>query len=270
MQTLGTGAAKLNLEFQIGSARDITFTFAESDGTSTDISLWTFELFFKKYAGERAKTISLTLGDGLSFPVYEDNQLLAEFTTTDTAIEEGEYYWELRRTDENIPLINGSAFFSFTAETGDIDTVSVTTGDQTVAITIYGSSVSAATQSEVNAGTVTNKYVSPDTLDDYDPNSSVLTDAATIALTGQKHTLTTATGRTFTNSHTGDFIVINITLNATSATFTFPSGYLCSYAGTASGDNTLVITGATSGDLISVAVVKVGSQYLVAGQNFGQ
>lgn len=118
MTILGTGAIEFGLLFQIASARDITFTFTESDGSATDISLWTFELFIKKFKGDRVKVISLTFASGLSFPVYEDNQLLAEFTTTDTAIEEGEYYWELRRTDTGEPLIYGPAKFDFDGSGG--------------------------------------------------------------------------------------------------------------------------------------------------------
>jgi hypothetical protein len=127
----------------------------------------------------------------------------------------------------------------------------------------------AASQNEMNAGEVASKFATPKTLNDLDTDSVALVDGATIDLTGPKHTLATATGRTFTNSFTGDFIEIDITLSATSATFTFPAGYLCSFAGTASGDNTLPVT-ATSGDLISVAIKKNGSQYLVAAANFGQ
>lgn len=87
----------------------------------------------------------------------------------------------------------------------------------------------AASQAQVDAGTVTNKYVSPKTLNDLDTDSSALTDAATIDLTGPKHTLTTA-----------------------------------------SGDNTLPITGATSGDRIDVAILKIDSSYSVAAVNMGQ
>lgn len=118
MQTLGTGATQINLALQIGSAREITFTFTDSDGEETDITLWTFELFVKKYKGDRTKTISLTLNNGLSFPVYETNQLLAEFSIIDTSIEEGEYYWELRRTDTSEPLIYGIAKFDFDGSAG--------------------------------------------------------------------------------------------------------------------------------------------------------
>jgi hypothetical protein len=130
--------------------------------------------------------------------------------------------------------------------------------------------VNPASQAQTNAGSATSVYIDPKRLNDLDTDSVALNDGATIDLTGPKHTLATALGRTFTNSFTGDFIEIDITLSATSATFTFPAGYLCSFAGTASGDNTLVVTGATSGDIISVAIKKNGSQYLVAAANFRQ
>jgi hypothetical protein len=129
---------------------------------------------------------------------------------------------------------------------------------------------SAATQSEVNAGTETSKYVSPSTLQDRDDDVVALVDGATIDLTGPKHTLTTATSRTFTISHAGDDILLIITLSATSGTFTFPASSLCVADGTASGDNTLVITGATSGDKHLVAICKVGSTYFVGSKNCGQ
>jgi hypothetical protein len=128
----------------------------------------------------------------------------------------------------------------------------------------------AASQSEVNTGTETAKYVSPATLQDRDDTAVALVDGATIDLTGPKHTLSTALGRTFTISHAGDEIVLVITLSATSATFTFPAASLCVADGTASGDNTLVITGAVSGDKHLIAIAKVGSTYFVGSKNCGQ
>ena len=128
----------------------------------------------------------------------------------------------------------------------------------------------AATQSEVNTGTATSVYVSPSTLRDRDDTAVALTDAATIDITGPKHTLSCSLGRTFTISHAGDDIVLVITLSATSATFTFPAAALCVADGTASGDNTLVITGATSGDKHLIAIAKVGSSYFVGSKNCGQ
>ena len=70
-----------------------------------------------------------------------------------------------------------------------------------------------ASQSQVNTGTATGVYVSPSTLQDKDDTEVALVDGATIDITGPKHTLATATGRTFTNSHTGDNGVIEITLS---------------------------------------------------------
>lgn len=147
----------------------------------------------------------------------------------------------------------------------------VTVGTQRPSVqTDNRGAASASTQAQVNAGASTTTYVSPSTLQDKDDDAVVLTDGATIAITGPKHTLATATGRTFTISHAGDDIVLIITLSATSATFTFPAAALCVADGTASGDNTLVITGATSGDKHVVAIIKVGSSYFVASKNCGQ
>lgn len=97
----------------------------------------------------------------------------------------------------------------------------------------------------------------------------VLTDGATIDLTAIKHTLATALGRTFTISYTGDDITIEITLSATNAIMTFPAAALCISEGVATGDNTLLMSGA-SGDKYIIAIKKVGSAYYVICKNFKQ
>jgi hypothetical protein len=132
MESLGSGAAVLDLLFQIGSYRSILFDFG------TDISTWTFELSLKKNKGDRVKTLSMTLGSGLSFPVYASDQIQAIFSTTNTSIEEGQYYWELRRTDISLPLINGFAYFTFDAPQGTIEetTLSLTVSQQIINVTI--------------------------------------------------------------------------------------------------------------------------------------
>jgi len=101
-------------------------------------------------------------------------------------------------------------------------------------------------------------------------SATALVDGATIDLTAIKHTLSTSLGRTFTISYTGDDITLIITLTATSATFTFPATTLCVTNGTASGDNTMAFTGATSGDKLVIAIKKIGSDYYAIGKNFGQ
>lgn len=137
METLGSGAAVLDLLFQIGSYRSILFDFG------TDISTWTFEFYLKKNKGDRLKTLSLTLGSGLSFPVYESDQIQAIFSANNTSIEEGQYYYELRRTDIALPLINGFAYFSFDAPQGTIDdtTLELTVLQQTITLAISNISV---------------------------------------------------------------------------------------------------------------------------------
>lgn len=99
--------------------------------------------------------------------------------------------------------------------------------------------------------------------------ASALADAATIDITGSSHTLTSALGRTFTISATGNDLTIELTLNATSATYTFPVGSLCVVEGVVSGDNTAALEG-VSGDKYIIAIKKVDSNYYVAIKNFGQ
>lgn len=102
-------------------------------------------------------------------------------------------------------------------------------------------------------------------------NSAVaLVDGASMDLTAAKHTLATSSAtRTFTISYTGDDIVLEVTLSATSSTFTFPVTSLCVSEGTASGDNTCGLAG-VSGDKYIIAIKKIGSAYYVVSKNFGQ
>lgn len=99
---------------------------------------------------------------------------------------------------------------------------------------------------------------------------AALTDSATIDITGSKHTLTSDEAAiTFTISSPSDDITLELTLNATSATHTFPATALCVSEGTASGDNTLSLSG-VSGDKYIIGIKRVGVNYYVASKNFGQ
>lgn len=135
MVTLGTGAARLDINFQIGSYRLINFAF------NTDISLWSFEFFVKKNKGDRLKVFSKTLADGMSFPIYSDQSIDLEVLSADSQIEEGQYYLELRRTDTNTPLICGYAYFDFDAKQSDQETVSLTITEENVSVTISNLSI---------------------------------------------------------------------------------------------------------------------------------
>lgn len=127
-------------------------------------------------------------------------------------------------------------------------------------------------------GSGTVESVTGDGVDNTDPanpvitnihSATALTDAASIDLTAIKHTLATSSSRTFTISYTGDDITMEVTLNATSATQTFPAGSLCVSEGIATGDNTCPMAG-VSGDKYMFAIKKIDSAYYVVCKNFGQ
>lgn len=100
-------------------------------------------------------------------------------------------------------------------------------------------------------------------------SATALTDGASIDITGPMHTLTTADSRTFTISYTGNFMLIETTLNSVEETMTFPVGSLCRADGVPSGDNTLTLEG-TSGDKHIIAIERIGSVNYVVSANFGQ
>ena len=118
MNTLGTGAGNLNIIFQINSARVLSFVFRRYNSstevyTEEDISGKTFAFFLKKNKGDRLKIFNLTLGNGITIPIYSNNELRVSLSASNTNIEEGEYVWELRRTDLDAPCISGLAYFTF-------------------------------------------------------------------------------------------------------------------------------------------------------------
>jgi hypothetical protein len=157
-KTLGTGAAILNLRFQIGSYRIITFDFG------IDVSGWTFEFYVKQNKGARLKDISLTLASGISIPVYESESIDIYFSSTNTSITEGEYYWELRRTDLNVPLINGLAYFTYDAPDGDESVpLTYTIGGQN--LTVEVSTTAESTVLSIDGGTPTSIYTDLPSID---------------------------------------------------------------------------------------------------------
>jgi len=105
-------ARKVPIKFRINRQANKRFVFTEN-GAELDITGWTWEFFIKRYPGDLKKTISLTLNNGLSFTVYETNSLDVFFTALQTDIQEGQYYWELVRTDIQKTWLNGWAVFSY-------------------------------------------------------------------------------------------------------------------------------------------------------------
>lgn len=118
METLPTGAGKAGLTFQIGSDSYHQFDFVQDDEVTpiTDSTTgWTWEFFIKKSIGDRTKVIDLTLGFGISYVVYSTTSIIIHVSGAQSIVEEGEYYWELRRTDLNEPFMSGPGFFQHEA-----------------------------------------------------------------------------------------------------------------------------------------------------------
>jgi len=213
METLGTGAAIVNINFQIGSYRTIIFDFG------IDVSAWTFELLIKKNKGDRLNALRFTLGSGLSFPVYVSDQIQATFTTTNTSIEEGEYYYQLRRLDVSLPLVNGLAYFAFDAQQGTSDdvTLGLTVSSQTISLTVSNTDFTAALALKQDLATRVQSTTSTATLT---PNVD-LYDMAVITAQAAALTIAAPTG----TPSNGNAFVFRITDNGTARALTFNAIY---------------------------------------------
>ena len=122
MEKIGTGAGRLDLYLQIGSARQLTFVFRTYDSatdtySNDDISGKTFVFFIKKFKGSRKNIVKYTNQSGITVPIYSTNEILVNILAADVSeIEEGEYYWELRREDLDQPKVFGLCFLTFDAQ----------------------------------------------------------------------------------------------------------------------------------------------------------
>lgn len=251
----------------------LIITFLDAAGNPFDISGFDWKLPVKRKPTDSDDAFELSLNDGLTIQGASNHQLKIELSQARSQQRNETYFYRLYDYEELHTWLNGpfrfhNGEFDGTQTTETI-TVSVSGADITLTVETAGSNITAATQDEMNAGTP-GGYAGPDTIKNKDDDAVALDDAATIDITGPKHTLTTASSRTFTISHLGDCIIIDMTLSATSATPIFPATSLCYYNGTASGDNTLPITGAVSGDHIMIGILKFGSNYRVTAINIGQ
>lgn len=96
--------------------QDFVFTVGEEE-TPWVITSFTWAFVLKPNKGNNTDLLFLTLGNGLSFPIYETNRLRARFeAATLKAIGEGEYFWMLIKTDTNEPILKGSCKLTFDPE----------------------------------------------------------------------------------------------------------------------------------------------------------
>lgn len=138
-------AREVSAKFRINRRADKTFIFTE-DGLDFDISGFTWQLLIKRFPGDRVNQISLTLGNGLSIPVYESNILEASFTAAQTNIEQGQYYWELLRTDIEKTWLNGWVTFSYGPQDNENETISLDIDDEGSQVTIEVTGGDGATE----------------------------------------------------------------------------------------------------------------------------
>lgn len=121
MDKIGVGAGRLDLNMQIGSVWDMSVVFRSFNRTTKvytpeDISLKTFSFSLWKFKGSRKKLFNLTNGNGITVPVYSTDEILVTVPASSiTGVDEGEYYYELRRTDLNKPKLFGICYLSFEA-----------------------------------------------------------------------------------------------------------------------------------------------------------
>jgi hypothetical protein len=121
MEEIGTGAGQLVIKMQIGAAWTKDFYFRTYNSTTdvyTDDTLTgtTYSFFLKKNIGDRLKTFNLTLSNGIAFITYTSNGIRVTATATQTSIQEGEYYYELRRTDLDRAILSGKCFLTYDAQ----------------------------------------------------------------------------------------------------------------------------------------------------------
>lgn len=287
-------ARELTLYFRCNRAGSKNFVFTHSDGTAYSFIYDELELNIYKNQGDKKKLISLNHVFGIAL---SSNTVTASITKALSNIPEGEYYWELYRTDLEETWLTGKAQFHngiFDGVNTDSESITVVENGESISIMVTNPSsapVSSATwgniggtlsnQTDLNsalaaklsvaAAAATYETIANVALKQNLVNSATaLVDGSTIDLTAIKHTLTTSSAtRTFTISYTGDDITLEVTLSATASTFTFPATSLCVSEGVASGDNTCALSG-VSGDKYIIAIKKIGSAYYVVCKNFGQ
>lgn len=123
-------ARRLDLYFRVKRVGSKTFRFIDGSGAAIDISAYDFQLFIKRYEGDNENTILLTVGSGLTVGGSSNDTLTASVTVAQTNIREGEYYWELYRSQTSKTYLSGIAVL----HNGKFDGVPENIIDQNVTI----------------------------------------------------------------------------------------------------------------------------------------
>jgi len=127
---------ELTLYFRCNRAGSKNFVFTYSDGSAYSFIYDEIELNIYKNQGDKKKLISLTHVSGITLSA---NTVTASITKALSNISEGEYYWELYRTDLEQTWLNGNAFFHngiFDGVSSNSENITVSSGGDDVNISI--------------------------------------------------------------------------------------------------------------------------------------
>jgi hypothetical protein len=153
----------LKVYFRCNRAGQITFVFNYSGGSAYSFIYRELELNIYNFAGEKKKLLSLTIGAGLT---VTNNRVRAAVTSSQTNLNEGQYYIELYRPDLEKTWTSGDAIF----HNGKFDGVSNT--EETIVISEDGDTVNITLDEEESFNTRTSSQptaaiLTPD-IDNYD------------------------------------------------------------------------------------------------------
>lgn len=102
-------ARRLDIYLRVSRAGNKKFIFVDTLNAAVDISSYAFQLYIKRYEGDKENTILLTVGSGLTIGGTGSNELTASVTESQTNIKEGVYYWELFRGSNSKTYLTGTA-----------------------------------------------------------------------------------------------------------------------------------------------------------------
>lgn len=105
-------AGRLDVEMFINRFRLQRFVFTAED-LPFNVTGFQWQLVIKENEGAIPNLLSLSIGSGLSFPIYETNVIEARFESVQTKIQQGCKYWALIRTDTNEIWLNGHIVFGY-------------------------------------------------------------------------------------------------------------------------------------------------------------
>ncbi len=164
-------ARELTLYFRINRDGRLILYFLDENGDPFDLTDYSAVVNFKSRKDASDNILQLTDGDGLTIDAVTDTIELAITKDQAAQFREQTYFWELVITDPDsleADWLTGDCIFhngKFDGVATSLETITVNAGADTVQITVLSSSqAQAASQAEVNAETITSKYVSPGTI----------------------------------------------------------------------------------------------------------